>query len=153
MNNIETFADNTNEFNKILYEKLFENDDSDDDDTDKCLITMEKLDNNSIKLVCGHKFNYIPLYKELENQKIKNNLEITRTSYYQVKCPYCRTIQDGLIPYNKNFPELKLRGVNSPNSQCFKPNKCSKILKSGKRKGETCNISCYHEFCGIHNKI
>ena len=49
---------NTDTFNKILYEKLFENNDSDDDDTtEHCLITMDNLDKNSITLFCGHKFS------------------------------------------------------------------------------------------------
>ena len=146
---------NTEIFNKILYKQLFENSDDDnhDDNTEHCLITMDKLDKNSITLFCGHKFNYEPLFKDIDNQKEKNMLEIKRVSSYQVKCPYCRTIQDGLIPYNKNYPDLKKKGVNLPNSKCFKPNNCSKILKSGKRKGEKCNIACFNEFCGIHNKI
>ena len=94
MNNTETSnteTSNTEIFNKILYEKLFENSESEDDDNNICLITMDNLDKNSINLVCGHKFNYEPLFKEIENQKKKNMLEITKLSSYQIKCPYCRT--------------------------------------------------------------
>ena len=35
----------------------------------KCLISNEVLDNTYIKLPCKHSFNYVPLYKEVYNQK------------------------------------------------------------------------------------
>ena len=34
-----------------------------------CLITGEELVANSIKLQCGHHFNYIPLLQDVKNQK------------------------------------------------------------------------------------
>ena len=34
-----------------------------------CLISKEKLENNSITLPCSHSFNYLPLYKEICYQK------------------------------------------------------------------------------------
>ena len=34
-----------------------------------CLISYEKLTDNSITLDCKHSFNYYPLYQEIYNQK------------------------------------------------------------------------------------
>ena len=49
-----------------------------------CLISKEKLHPNHITLVCNHKFNYIPIYKEVIYQKNKINTlyEITKLSSY-----------------------------------------------------------------------
>ena len=111
----------TNTFNEILYKQLFEENDTDKDE-ECCLITDDTLEEDHIKLVCNHKFNYIPLYKELSNQKNRNYLETSKLHTNQIKCPYCRTIQDGLIPFNKRYPELKKKGVNYPPSKYFKSN-------------------------------
>jgi hypothetical protein len=39
------------------------------DTTERCLITDEKLRKDHITLKCGHKFNYVPLFKEVIFQK------------------------------------------------------------------------------------
>lgn len=39
------------------------------EDTPRCLITDEPLQNDAVELKCGHRFNYIPLYKEVLFQK------------------------------------------------------------------------------------
>lgn len=41
----------------------------DDNQDNYCLLTKEPLDNIHIKLECGHKFNYVPLYREVVIQK------------------------------------------------------------------------------------
>ena len=38
-----------------------------------CLITKEPLEENNIRLKCGHSFNYMPLYNEINRQKRLNN--------------------------------------------------------------------------------
>ena len=44
-----------------------------------CLISKDPLEKNSIKLNCGHEFNYLPLYNELIVQKrYVNNLETSK---------------------------------------------------------------------------
>ena len=40
---------------------------------DVCLITQEKLHPNHVTLNCNHKFNYVPIYNEIVNQKNKQN--------------------------------------------------------------------------------
>ena len=54
---------------------------------EKCLITDEKLGKDHITLKCGHKFNYVPLFKEVVFQKCsmlpKNVSSKIVTSYIQ----------------------------------------------------------------------
>lgn len=116
-----------------------------DKPVEKCLITDEKLCKDHITLKCGHKFNYVPLFKEVLFQKcsmlpknvsskivtmyIKNtpqsnistvmynssyNLETTKVSYNEMKCPYCRTITPNILPYYP-YPDVnRIKYVNSP---------------------------------------
>jgi diphthamide synthase subunit DPH2 len=42
-------------------------------DDNICLISKDKLHPNHITLKCNHKFNYIPIYKEVLYQKTKSN--------------------------------------------------------------------------------
>ena len=82
---------------------------------DVCLITQEKLHPNHVTLNCNHKFNYVPIYNEIVNQKNKQNnvYEITKLSYNQIKCPYCRSITNKLIPYIP-YPSVRvIKNVNS----------------------------------------
>lgn len=82
---------------------------------DICLITQEKLHPNHVTLNCNHKFNYVPIYNEIVNQKNKQNnvYEITKLSHYQIKCPYCRSITNKLIPYIP-YPSVRvIKNVNS----------------------------------------
>ena len=137
----------TNEFNKKLLEALCE---EEDDGDDVCLISGEPLHDDSIKLVCGHKFNYGSIYFEICNQKKYSKLETQNLKKYQIKCPYCRTVQNGVLPIYGNYTAVD--GVNWPPKKVAKNNKCSVILKSGKRKGEQCGRLCFGEKCTLHNK-
>jgi hypothetical protein len=127
-----------------------------------CLISKEKLHPNHITLVCNHKFNYIPIYKEVIYQKNKINTlyEITKLSSYQIKCPYCRTITNNLLPYIP-YPSVKLiKNVNSPEYDCMDAIKCSHIIKrhGANKMNTTCNKNAlYYEeenvlFCPSHYK-
>lgn len=120
-----------------------------DKPVERCLITDEKLRKDHITLICGHKFNYVPLFKEVIFQKcsmlpknvsskvitmyVKNtpdssvstnistvmynssyNLETTKISYNEMKCPYCRTITPNILPYYP-YPDIsRIKYVNSP---------------------------------------
>ena len=116
-----------------------------DKPVEKCLISDDTLRKDHITLKCGHKFNYVPLFKEVLFQKcsmlpknvsskivamyIKNspqsnistvmynssyNLETTKISYNEIKCPYCRTLTPQLLPYYP-YPDVsKIKYVNTP---------------------------------------
>ena len=149
MENTVIGIENTQDlFSKLLYEALTK---SGNDEREKCLITGDNLDNNCIKMTCNHRFNYEAIMNEVKAQKIKkhyNHLETQKLGKGEIKCPYCRNVQKGLLPHRKGFP--KLRYVNWPPSLVMKSNLCAAILKSGKRKGEKCGKPCYEKFCGSH---
>ena len=140
------------DFNQILMKALCTNDtDTTDDTVDKCLISNNPLNNEYITLKCNHKFNYSNIFQEIYRQKKKTNvLEIQNLAYNELKCPYCRNIQKGILPYNSEFPKVK--NVNWPPSKAYHgPNNCHYQIKSGKRKGENCNTSCMNHYCRKHS--
>jgi hypothetical protein len=80
-----------------------------------CLITNEPLVEKFIKLSCGHKFNYIPLYLDIKNHKLKfNSLEgiNSRLHIDEIRCPYCRKKQKSVLPYYEELKLSKINGVN-----------------------------------------
>ena len=117
-------------------------------DDNFCLISRTPLKEDHIKLECGHKFNYSELLNEIIIQRKKNHYEVQKLKKTQVKCPYCRNIQNKLLPYNKKYKKIKNINWSS------KPNKsCIAVIKSGKRKGEICGCNAnYGEYCGRHKK-
>ena len=151
MENLKINFDNSQElFSKLLYEALSEDK---CDEREKCLITGDVLDNDCIKMNCNHCFNYNAIFNEVKVQKntIKkyyNSLETQKLGRGEIKCPYCRNVQKGLLPYRSGFPKIKY--VNWPPSLIMKTNKCMAVLKSGKRKGEICGKVCCEKYCGRH---
>ena len=93
-----------------------------------CLITNEPLNAFHIMLVCGHKFNYEPLYQEVIRQKGRLGMHnyYEKIGIHQIKCPYCRTLSNQLLPYIGPHPTIKrLNGVNAPASMCMPGVECS----------------------------
>ena len=84
-----------------------------------CLLTKEPLQPVHIILACGHKFNYVPIYREVIAQKTTG---LSSGGYYnshslkrnEIKCPYCRNIQDKLLPYLEFDGVKKMLSVNHP---------------------------------------
>ena len=131
-------------------------------DDNICLISKEKLHPNHITLTCNHKFNYIHIYKEVLYQKTKSNTlyEVTKLNSYQIKCPYCRTITNKLLPFIP-YPSVKLsKNIHSTEPDCITTAKCSHITKT--RTPNKCDSPCdknalYYEaenllFCPTHYK-
>ncbi len=139
-----------------FYEEL--NKEEEDSDENICLISHEPLiPEETIRLMCGHRFNYGPLFKEIVNQKKNHNvLEVRRLSYNQLKCPYCRSIQNKLLPYFSNIDGVsRVWGVNHP-QRCEMTNylnNCQHQFKSGKRKGQLCSKYCIYKFCPQHSIV
>ena len=80
-----------------------------------CLITNTPLEEHNIKLECGHSFNYLSIYKDINNHKNKFNLmELSSSTLKaeQIRCPYCRNIQNKLLPYVEIEGVEKIHGVN-----------------------------------------
>ena len=137
---------------------LLNNDDSDvnniiNENSNMCLISNTIIDKtSSIKLYCGHEFNYLPLYKEIIGQKVRQSvLEVVKLKDSQIKCPYCRNIQHKLIPYIKLNGVRKMSRVNNPVNITMCNNNCEYTFKSGKRKGKKCDSLCYFNYCNTHS--
>ena len=85
----------------LLQQELNKNN---DEEENLCLISKEPLNKIYIKLVCGHKFNYKPIYNEICMQKTKyNKKEVQKLSKNSIKCPYCRNVQNKLLHYLQYF--------------------------------------------------
>jgi len=129
-----------------------------------CLLTKEALNDIHVTLSCGHKFNYISLYKEVVIQKTSAGM--TTNGYYnsctlrlnEMKCPYCRRVQDKLLPF-LNYDDVKrLRGVNGPESLCMKARMCEHIETNQKSKkkntkkeiSHSCECNAIHLVNGVY---
>jgi sarcosine oxidase delta subunit len=122
-----------------------------DDHENICLITFEPLTDNHVQLYCGHSFNYEAIYNEVFQQKHKYiSTAIKRVGKYQIKCPYCRNIQKGLLPPRENF-EL-VEKVNTPINHTMKEHICDHIFKRGSKKGTVCGIRSRETKCKRHIK-
>ena len=77
---------------------------------DKCYITYEPLDENSITLSCNHSFNYKPLFYTLYNELYRP----TSTSKI-IHCPYCRKPQSNkyCLTYIPELIDVFVYGVNT----------------------------------------
>ena len=118
-----------------------------------CLISNTKLEMNSIKLDCGHCFNYIPLYNEICQQKTRKLLDNARLRLNEIKCPYCRTVTNKLIPFYKFYQIKQVKGVNYPGNLCMDINRCEYTTqKSGKHCNNSACVTKYGNFCNKHFK-
>ena len=85
-----------------FYTELGNDTESDDDnvvDEEGCLITQTPLCIDYVTLECGHKFNYDAIFNDVYNHKKRfHDLETYRLKDTQIRCPYCRNIQNRLLP-------------------------------------------------------
>ena len=108
------------DFYEELYKSLDveETNEKTEEDNNLCLITNQPLVENFVQLNCGHKFNYIPLFLDIKNHKQKfNGMEgsSSKLATDEIRCPYCRTKQDGVLPYYEELGFPKINGVNHIN--------------------------------------
>ena len=116
-----------------------------------CLLTKEPLNSVHIKLSCGHEFNYVPLYREIIAQK---TIGLSPNGYYtshslkrnEIKCPYCRNVQDKLLPYIEYDGVKKMAGVNYPAKMSMASQPCTYSANSAKGKKLACK-ECAVELC------
>lgn len=147
------------DFNAELEKLITEKDDTSNDvlDHDKeCLISKEDLDDTSIKLECGHTFNYEPLYNEIVKQKTRPHpSEIVKLKVNQIKCPYCRNIQNKILPHAKLLDLKKITGVNAPAKWQMLNDRCSYSNNNKRSKyfNSTCNTACWGKYCNKHSKF
>ena len=141
-------------FYEQLFKSISETDETNDqEDNNVCLITNETLEEDYITLDCGHKFNYVSIYNEVYQQKYKmSSTEVQNVNRFSIKCPYCREIQNSLLPpppdTHKNLEKTKF--VNFPLHSCMRPYLCSYVFKTGKKKGTKCSIPSFCDHCTRH---
>ena len=133
------------------------NDEHSQNEENCCLLTKEPLQHIHIVLACGHKFNYIPIYREVIAQK---TIGLSSTGYYishtlkknEVKCPYCRNVQDKLLPYLEYDGVKKMINVNYPTKLSMTTQPCiySSNLHSKKSKKSS---PCKENAVAFHNGI
>ena len=123
------------DFYEELYKSLDveETNEKTEEDNNLCLITNQILVEKFVQLNCGHKFNYVPLFLDLKNHRQKfNGLEgsSSKLAIDEIRCPYCRTKQKGVLPYYEELGLEKINGVNIVNPytsssshsySCYKP--------------------------------
>tara|TARA_Y100000389_G_scaffold199898_1_gene239220 strand:- start:178 stop:774 length:597 start_codon:yes stop_codon:yes gene_type:complete len=139
--------------NDMFYKQLYEDNisDNEEDNIEICYITGDNLQEDKIELTCKHKFNYLPLYCEIVRQKtVSNSYNNLTLKVNQIQCPYCRNIQNNILPSNNNCKPVY--GVNYPHMYTMKPDKCSYVYKSGGRKNNICQEACYGMYCKTHIK-
>ena len=142
MDNIVCKEDN---FHEKLYSALCSEHISTDNE---CLICGDELGDDHVELECGHKFNYDCILHEAKKQKLNSNkLEVVKLKKNQIKCPYCRVVQNGLLPYTNGE---KINNVNYPPSLVYMKYRCEYIFVSGKKKGLPCNKRCSKKMCERH---
>lgn len=127
------------------------------DEDNCCLLTKEPLQDVHIVLSCGHKFNYVPIYREVIAQK---TIGLSPNGYYtshslkrnEIKCPYCRNIQDKLLPYLEYDGVKKIFNINYPTKLSMTSQPCmySACVPSKKSKK---NTSCKESAIKCHNGI
>jgi hypothetical protein len=137
---------------------------------DLCMLSKEPLDNTQIKLDCGHRFNYVPLYKDVCHQKSSSSqmYDITTLGAGQIKCPYCRAKTSRLLPFIVCNGVKRTYGVNSPEYYCMPIFRCcykmsnvpEKDISSSEQsnspklcgKGNTLNTK-YGFLCKLHFRL
>jgi hypothetical protein len=162
------------DFFNELYKSLDENEETfkTDDDDNKCLITNQPLIDKFVKLECGHKFNYLPLFNDIKNHKSKfNSMEgqTTLLKLNEIRCPYCRKKQSSVLPYYEDFIIEKINGVNyydASSSQLgceFSQNGCQYTYKLKYNNGSYKEFGCFqkhvynfedgNKYCFHHHNI
>ena len=113
-----------------------------------CLISGDPLEPRHVKLHCGHTFNYENIFNEVYRQKkVYQQYEKTILHMREIKCPYCRNVQDELLFEDARFP--RVTGVNAPSRFCMYPAKCQFVLEGG----DLCNDGCYETHCRFHLRL
>jgi hypothetical protein len=149
------------DFYKELYASLDVSES--DDEANICLISGSILLEDHVELECGHKFNYLPLLTEVDNQKNvlktykvykyceKSKKQIGLGNY--ISCPYCRNCQKTLLP-EKNRKECKqVYGTNTLNLAYMTEYDIQNLIdyqfklshSTGKQCSATCKKSVFNE--------
>jgi hypothetical protein len=118
-----------------------------------CLLTKDPLHYIHIVLECGHKFNYVPIYREIIAQKTSGLSYYTSNSLKknEIKCPYCRNVQGKLLPYLEYDGVKKIHSVNYPAKMSMTSQPCTYFATGLHLKKTKKNASCKEHAIDYHN--
>jgi hypothetical protein len=106
-------AENNIDFYKLLSDAENEN----EEDDELCMITKTKLTNTHIILDCGHRYNYLPLLKDMYTRLyLSHDVKCLRgipLNVNKLECPYCRRMTNHILPFLKEEYDVKIYGLNS----------------------------------------
>lgn len=136
------------------------------DDAHRCLITDDLLEEDCVVLECGHRFNYAPLLEDIKRHKQQFNRRESdqgRLTRNQIRCPYCRHIQNYLLPYRQNYPMVNgvnyLRKTNidtflatNPCSICSHTPSSQISIYNAHCPSQPINYGDTHWYCSVHLK-
>ena len=123
------------------YKDLIDEIENDTKSENRCMIShLDILPQNGITLDCNHCFRLEYLMKI----KPKNICPYCSSSFSlekkKIRCKYNNCSKDTVLD----------TGLCKKHSLDLTFNKCPRILKSGKRKGQPCNLKCKGLFCKRH---
>ena len=118
------------------------NDSEDKAKIEKCLLTNAALSRNYITLPCSHNFNYKPLFNEIIHSKNYQKYNKFPLKNYEIRCPYCRTRHDKLLPWIPNEGvEYNRLACSKIKGSTISHKQCDYCYKTGKNKGKKCGDS------------
>ena len=145
--NIESILNNSKYKNIVNLineneEKEVNIDNTQNNQSNICLISNDIISKkfNIITLPCNHTFDYVNLYNEIYNQKYYH-YKISHIPSNCFRCPYCRKLYNGLIPYFEIDNIEHIKGINGPPTKMLNLYNCDYIYKSGKNKNNKCNCN------------
>lgn len=148
------------EGNIDFYQSLQQEEEVDYSDTNKCLITHQPLDpTTAVTLECHHSFNYLPLFKYVRTSKSGKftNLETARLKSSQLKCPFCRNVQNTLLPLPPPGVDAPpTHGVNMIEYSSAMTGTCHYTDRAGQPCPSTSVYLCYHDnqcYCFHHRYV
>jgi hypothetical protein len=109
-----------------------------------CYISNLPLEEQHITLKCNHKFNSLYIFNEFFNKRFDKFMFIhSKLLTINLKCPYCRNIQNEVIPYYEQKGVSKIYGINDTDCEDYKQNwKCQYIKKTK----QICHSNCVMPF-------
>ena len=134
------------QFFHLLQTSLLENELVSESDN-ICLISQQLLNDTKTTLMCGHSFNYKPLFNEVYNQKYHKVKTEIQHVYFVIKLNVLIVEKYRKVYYLTWKGLDRVNYVNSPQSMVMMCNTCPYTFKSGKRKGQACHKRCVGKYC------
>jgi len=146
------------ENNIDFYKLLCETENECENEDNLCMITKDKLTDTHVTLNCNHKFNYLPLLKDMYTRMyLSHDVKCLRgvpINVNKIECPYCRNITNHILPFIKEEYDINIYGINSLRHEDLIQEVNIPFYNICKCLVENCKSYCYSEyvlpFCSRH---